>query len=416
MKNANEQSNIPNYLNVNTNHPLIYDSDNYNSIQKFITINSQDRDINKYPFSNQFEVELPQDYLNVLNISIYNWTLPNSYNIFSDKTNNVNMTFQINNPYNPGEHFLSDPLQNAIFEALVSNMYNDYTVVISNGNYKTDEMVTELTNKFNFEVSKYIINFFIEKEYTTQLEEFIANGYYQDFVIVYNTVKKNVWFGNRSSNFTLTNTVSVNNNKNIFQVQNCGSKYGLSYPDETSYGLPKHLGLTKLDENSITSPYNAELTKFFYLVGSAGDWLTPNPLLPGSMTSFIEATYKLELIGQDSFYIEVYGYSCIDEMYPYSASKFTAQTNQTSGIINASLMKIPAPVITNEINYTSGQVSSQFFPYRFFNPPVDRLRKLVVRLRYHNGSLVDLDNFNYSFMIKILTLTPQINKIITTPH
>lgn len=416
MKHANEQTNIPNYLNVNTNHPLIYDSHNYNSIQKFITINSQDRDINKYPFANQFEVELPQDYLNVLNISIYSWSLPNSYNVFSDKLHNISMTFQINTPYNPGENSLSDTLQNAIFEALVSNMYNNYTINISNGNYTYNEMVTELTNKFNYVVSTYIINYFTEKGYTSELTDFIANGYYQEFIIVYNTVKKNVWFGNRSSGFTLTNTVSVNNNKNIFQIQNCGAKYGLIHPDDNEYGLPKYLGLTKLDENSISSPYNAELTKFFYLTGTSSDWLTPNPLLPGSITSFVEASHKLELIGPDSFYIEVYGYSCIDEMYPYSESKFTTQTNQTSGIINASLMKIPSPIITDEVNYTPGEVSSQFFPYRFFNPPVDRLRKLVVRLRYHNGTLVDLDNFNYSFMIKILTLTPQINKIITTPH
>ena len=326
------------------------------------------------------------------------------------------MTFQINIPYNPGEHSLSDPLQNAIFEALVSNMYKNYTVVISAGNYTSTEMVTELTNRFNYTVSRYIINYFTEKGYTTQLADFIAQGYYTEFVIVYNSVKKNVWFGNRSSGFTLTNTTSANANKNVFQIESCGPKYGIAQPDDTEYGLPKYLGLTKEDESSISSPYNAELTKFFYLTGSSSDWLTPNPLLPGSMTSFIEATHKLDVLGQDSFYIEVYGYSCIDEMYPYVSNKFTSQTNQTSGIINASLMKIPAPIITTDINYTNSQISSQFLPYRFFNPPVDRLRKLVVRLRYHNGTLVDLDNFNYSFMIKILLLTPQINKIITTPH
>jgi hypothetical protein len=46
-------------------------------------------------------------------------------------------------------------------------------------------------------------------------------------------------------------------------------------------------------------------------------------------------------------------------------------------------------------------------PYKYWNPPAERLSKIKVRFRYHNGVLVEFGQFEYSFMIELNLLKPQ---------
>ena len=135
--------------NVNKTHPLIPNSQNYTSYKKYVSIHSEDRDFIKYPSSSSFEIELPEDYLNVSTVRLVDWTFPANYSTFSPLTSNITMTFLINNPYNPGEHEYSDSLQEAIFTALYNNKNNNYSIIIEEGFYNQDQMSAELTNKFN---------------------------------------------------------------------------------------------------------------------------------------------------------------------------------------------------------------------------------------------------------------------------
>ena len=57
------------YRNVNTNHPLVNNAQDYYVYSKFLSISSEDRDIIKYPKSYAFEIELPEDYVNVAKMS-----------------------------------------------------------------------------------------------------------------------------------------------------------------------------------------------------------------------------------------------------------------------------------------------------------------------------------------------------------
>ena len=82
------------------------------------------------PNSALFEIELPEDYLNVSAVKLSDWTFPANYSTFSPLSSNITMTFKINNPYNPGEHELSDPLQNAIFSALYNYKESNYKIII----------------------------------------------------------------------------------------------------------------------------------------------------------------------------------------------------------------------------------------------------------------------------------------------
>ena len=88
-------------FNTNTNHPLIPNSQEYIYYRKYVSIHSEDRDMVKYPSSSEFEIEMPQDMLNIVALRLADWSFPSNYNTFSTYNENVIMTFTINTPYNP---------------------------------------------------------------------------------------------------------------------------------------------------------------------------------------------------------------------------------------------------------------------------------------------------------------------------
>ena len=47
-------------------------------------------------------------------------------------------------------------------------------------------------------------------------------------------------------------------------------------------------------------------------------------------------------------------------------------------------------------------------PYKLFVPPAERIRKLSIKIRYHNGQIVEFGVFNFSFMLEFTLLVPQI--------
>ena len=113
-------------FNTNTTHPLIPNSQEYIYYKKYVSIHSEDRNMIKYPESSDFEFELPEDVYNVATLRLVSWTFPANYNTFSILNSNVTMTFQISNPYNPGEFNYSDPLYNKIFECLYYNIGKNF--------------------------------------------------------------------------------------------------------------------------------------------------------------------------------------------------------------------------------------------------------------------------------------------------
>lgn len=409
---------LDNNYNLNINHPIIINSQEYLVYKKYISIHSEDRDVIKYPNSDNFEIELPEDYLNVISLRLASWTFPSNYSTFSILNNNISMTFQINNPYNPGEHGLSDLYEEQIFEALWNYNSINYKITIEEGFYNPSQMITELTNKFNFSVSNKIKEYFIEKGYTTSLARFIASGGYNNFVIVYNNVSQKIWFGNKSDGFILTNETSVIDNINDDNY--CYLFSGVrSLPDYTNYGLPGCLGLTRCNNTSVNSTdinissfnqidtlYGNIVPRFFYgdvTPGDNGYWLTPDTVKPGSLVNWFECPHKINFMGEAYFYMEIEGQNCIDETSPFSANKFTLSTNQTNGIVNSSFAKIA--VVSTPISQYYDRDS---YPYKYYNPPAERIRRLKIKLRYHNGVPVRMGLFNYTFLLEFTLAVPQI--------
>jgi hypothetical protein len=370
----------------------------------------------KYKNSSSFEIELPQDYLNVQSVKLYSWCFPSNYSVFSINSNNIFMTFKFIKLYNPGDHSFSDPLTEAIFAGLYYNISNEYLFAIESGFYNPDQMTTELTNKMNEAVTLYLNKFFTDPaypEYNYAAALFVS---YNRFKVVYNEVGKKLWFGNNADQFTLTNS-SDSLLKRGFLDQKCSFTKNSELPNFTDFGLPSFLGFTRCDitaysasqyilNNSDTTDIssNGLVPRFYYGdigPGDNGFWLLPD--LKGADVYYLEAPYKIKFLGHSHYYMEIEGLNCIDETIPYNISTFTTHTNQTNGIVNSFFAKIP--LYSTPI--------SQFFdddasnPYKYFNPPAERIRKLKIKIRYHNNVLVDFGSFEYTFMLEFSLLKPQ---------
>lgn len=412
-------------FNTNTNHPLIPNSQEYIYYKKYVSIHSEDRNILKFPNSSEFEIELPEDLLNVISLRLVQWTFPSNYNTFSLLNGNITMTFKINNPYNPNENGVTDVLQQKIFEYLFLNQDELFQIVIEEGFYNPQQMVTELTNKFNTSVTIKLTAYFTGKINDDTLTPEEKNEYrealvllnifgYNNFNIVYNNVSQKIWFGNVCDGFVLTNETQILRSTLVNNV-NCATKQ--TNPDFTDWGLPGNLGLTRCNTESVNgvtsstiaeiSYYNGNIVPRFYYgdvyPGDSGYWLVPKTNLPGSSVNWVEANYKINLMGPAFIYMEVEGQNCIDETQPYNISEFTIKTNGTNGIVNSSFAKMSVP--TTPIAQWFDRDS---LPYKFYYPPAERMRRFKFRIRYHNGELVNFGVFNYTFVIEFTLQLPQI--------
>ncbi len=405
-------------MNINSpaNHPLINNSNQYFLENKFISIHSEDRDIIKFPRSSEFEIILPQDYLNVVSTRLFSWSFPANYNVFSVTNNNVLMTFKFKKLYNPGEHIVSDVLLEGIFAALYANIDKEYVVEIETGFYNTTQMPVELTNKFNESVTN-TINQFFNDNYPTYKEAQLLFKNYNRFNVVYNSVSQNMWFGNTCDQFVLTNSSSTYY-KNGLTDSECIRRRVL--PEAVNWGLPAYLGFARCDAVSVnanelgSNPNEqniAELTnniyvpRFYYgdaVPGSGDDgfWLLPGAV--GASVYFLQAPFKINFMGPAYIYMEIDGMNTIDETSPWNVSEFTAHTNKTNGIVNSAFAKIAVPTtpISQWFDHSPG-------PYKYWNPPAERISKIKIKIRYHNGQLVDFGKFEYSFMLEINMLNPQ---------
>jgi hypothetical protein len=107
-------------------------------------------------------------------------------------------------------------------------------------------------------------------------------------------------------------------------------------------------------------------------------------------------------MGPSHFYMEISGFNCLDETSPYNLSQFTMTTNETNGIACSSFAKIAIPTTPISQWFDKDQK-----PYKAFFPPADRIRKLRIKLRYHNLQLVDFGIFDYSFLLEFDVVQPQ---------
>lgn len=419
-------------FNVNSNHPITPNSQEYMTIKKYVSIHSEDRDIIKYPNSSLFDIELPQDYLNVVKIRLESWSFPSNYYCFSKDNFNILLSFYITEIYDP--YLITSNLETAIQSALLAHKTTPYNAFIEEGFYNPPQMANELTNKMNYIVSVYISSYLEtyntingynvgDLEYLSQSDIDSFNSYkntgtggYEEFVVVYNVVGQKLWFGNRSSGFNIrpsSPTISGLFNNTEFTQILC--EQHLVYPqylngnnvrnENTNQGLCFNLGFLKDQVNSSSLPVG-DSYRFYYgdvkYPYDNGFWLRPDPNKVGSQVYYLTTPCQINFMGPSYIYLELDGLNHIDEINPYALTNFTKTTNETNSRVNSAFAKLGVLSAPITEFYDNGYV-----PYKFYNPPAERIRKLKVRIRYHNNMLVNFGSFSFSFVLEFTLLTPQ---------
>jgi hypothetical protein len=396
-----------------TNHPLIKNNAEYVKYRKQVSIHSEDRNIEKYPSAAQFEIELPEDMLNVEKVELISWCFPSNYDVFSFANKNLLITFKFTGVYPPvpATDAYTNVL-NVIYNILNLPQYleHEYIVAIQSGSYSPTQFVQELENRFNYAVQEYIVKTLTENGLGGLVPDYInppppTIGGYNGFSVAFNEVSNRVWFGNNNASFVITNESNIVS-KTLLDV-NCLTK---TLPDFSNWGLSSFIGFTRFDTHSkiATSPNEY---RFFYTnyklvasIGGDGDWLNPDPYYPSAPLNFIACPNKINLMGPSHFYMEIAGLNNLDETSPYNVSQFTRQTNGTNGRVNSAFAKVGVAGVPLSMFYDANQDQN----YKFFDPPAERIRKLTITIRYHDGLLVNFETFNYSFVLQFTVLDPRI--------
>jgi hypothetical protein len=254
-------------------------------------------------------------------------------------------------------------------------------------------MGVELTNKMNAAVDQYIQS--IRSDANT----------YADFIVEYHEVSQKLWFGNNNSAFLLNNGSQAYYDSILSSNTDCLKRS--HYTQYINWGLPYFLGFKKLyiidpltchqdceeecADLSLSSEPTTSITQFYYK--SSTPWLTKT--INVGTPNYIIADYKTNLDGPSHFYIEIAGMNNIDETMPFISDKLHCHTNETHGIVNSCFAKVPIPTKPSTDWFNTNTDS-----YMLYNPPAEKIRRMRVKIRYHNNMLVDFDNFEFSFTLQ----------------
>jgi len=375
-------SRFPQY-NVSNEHQLIRRQNTYVLDKQLVTIHSEDRDISKWPRSNHFEIELPDALTNVQSVRLVEIGMPNNQYIFSNNQQNTKLAFYL------------DPkvsTNSPEYLALAQTVDSPFIITIQEGSYTSTEMASELQNRMNQVVDDYLIN-----------NGVISN--YDRFRVFYDNVGQRFYFGNTFDNFIFKfkKKISYDISCNNTQWDN----YGDVWEHYTNWGLPSFLGFKKEEYTGIVT----SKTQTFDYTDPKTEWLIPLglPSLPSGQTShayYISAPLIPSIQGDSAIYMEMDKFNSMDELNPYSEKTNHMYNNDYNGRINSAFAKIPLTSSPGTRIFDSRTIFLQNMTQYF--PPIDKIRKLKFKFRYHDGRLVEFKDNNFNFTIAFHILKDEI--------
>ena len=324
-------------------HQLIERKQNFTLDRKVLSVDTNDRDINKWPNPCEFEVSCPQSYNNIESIRLLNIQTPNKlYNI-------------------------SEYLQNNKFKIHVNGV-DPKIIVLDDGFYSIPNLVTSLNN----DLSVNPINIKVK----------------------YNEVNNKIYFGHTFNEFSL-----IFNSQDL-SYNNCyNSNYNNIYKQHSKWGLGAILGFNK---ETVSSKKESNKNNFKY---DNTEWISNDE-------NIIEPLKAVDLDEYQNIYIEVDKLNKSDEIKPYIVDKIN---NTNSGIMNSFFAKVP--IIKNEQNQSINTKDFCIEGVSYFQPPLENINKLKIKIRYHNGLLVDLQNYNISMTFEINQIRNEIKDYnVRTPY
>lgn len=339
--------------NLGNHKPLINRDQTYVLDRKLITIHSEDRDISKWKFSNNFEIILPEPIHNVQSLRLIEVGMPSNLYTFSNKYQNTKLRITLNG-------------------------IPQKTIEINEGFYTPEQLANELTNKINQAFGGIKFNIF------------------------YNSITQKFWFGHTDTPFTLNFDEEI---PYTFTDNDCAIQ--IIFNQYTNWGLPSYLGFGK--EKYISTNLGVVNPKTFDYLPLPNTWTNTNNV---NILWAFESPKTINIMGDKCLYMDVEKYNTMDEMYPYTQSSNDVVNYNFSGYsgkVNSSFAKIPINSSYDKIIFDSRTLFLNNFAH--YEPPIERIVKLKFTFRFHDGRLVDFQNNNFDFTLEFNSLKNEIGKV-----
>ena len=381
---------------LKADHPLIPREQTFAIDRKLMSVHSEDRDINKWPNANHFELQLPQTYTNVETLALVEYNFPINYNTFSTQNQNTIITVYVDILGTWGA--TQPPL----------------TITIEPGFYSPTQLAIMMENKLNLAVRAL-----------DPTLSYLTN--YSSFKVFYDEVRQRLLFGNVSDPFTFIYNVPESYNSEPCytscppaQTQTAQPSATSRWNQYTNWGLGYNLGFIKYNCGqcgSIATTQSANTATALPVIGDQNAYYLQSttvnnlgytwlPVGSGNTGYVLTPPNPPSLNGDSVIYMELDKCNYQDEMQPYSEHTNNSRNNDYNGIVNAAFAKIPILTkptkIISLLEYQYGneppdtaEGMSSFFP------PLDKLSKFKFKFRYHDGTLVDFGGQNFSFTIAL---------------
>lgn len=367
-------------FNVQNNHPLIPREQYYTLDRKLVTIHSEDRDTCKWPNSNEFEIELPETIQNVQSIRLAETAMPSNF-------------------YNISKQFQNTTLSYTVHKLLGGK---EKQIELCDGFYTPLQLACILTKLFHHPLQKIIV------KYDPILQRFV---------------------------FISNHPFTFHFDKLSCYVPDCNNK-NQTWCQNTKWGLGYYLGFNKEEYNSVEKKNSKDdcsikncLSELLDAPSSIkNDCSHENDLVDYHELTMLDHHSKHILVapnfpkleGEQVIYMEVEKFNTYDEICPFPSQSNSMFSNTYCGKVNSAFAKIPL------LNGPSPDGSKTFFDSRndsflnisYHDPPVEKIKKLKFKFRYHNGELVDFQHSPFTFTVEFNSLRNDIEKNyrVRLPH
>jgi hypothetical protein len=262
----------------------------------------------------------------------------------------------------------SNDYQNTKLPFTINNV--EHIITIQDGYYTPGQLALELTNKINNKI-----------------------GSDASFNVFYDEVGQKYWFGHTDLSFNLDFCKQV-----IYDFSNC--EQPIVWQNYSKWGLPYYLGFDKVCYKSLTDPSGISFS--YICPTSTIDDINSN------IKHYIQAPLSFNISGETCIYMEVDKYNNYDELYPYNQStRQIFDNNAYSGKKNSAFAKIPIKAHDGN-SYDSRTLYLQNMVQ--YDPPIERIARLKFKFRFHDGRLVDFQNYAFDFTIEFNSLRNEIEK------
>jgi hypothetical protein len=515
------------------NHPIIpTPSNNVRDVADsnvdtfFATISSEDRNVVKYPHSNSFTVQLPQDYSNITSINLHDSFIPNVSVNFTLDRNNVDLVFRFTDIPTTYSSDTEIMIYLAIKHSIEINNY--YRIRIADGSYTQKQLLLEVQNRMNQIVGDAIVEYYknnnsqttyrwgehiysstgqtdadehpiyFHSNYHTyelaldaynsiagtteplnlelsnafahsygssltpppllvirtienETEAFLGTGTYAPlnsiangvsnsfynyaklllaenmgytyFTLFYDEIQKKIVFGNKISAFEVVMDfakyyahealdaagIRIRDDDTTSCTPACDSNRD-THVNYINWGLPTYLGFSGNETTKSYAPSDTLPTFYYYNKTTEPDMY--NPFQHATTEGFINSSIyvitpcnQLNIRGDAYYYMEIDGINMIDELLPYKNNAYAVTNGITNGIINSIFAKrliytLPRGSIYKE---ESGDIKT-------FTPPLRRMNKVSVRIRYHDGIEPNFGTIPFILTLKIVCQKNQLNR------